>query len=738
MIKSFLSTLFIAGLATNSLMAQTCGTDDVFNKLKHDNRAIEELDQQLEQSIKEGMKVIDFKKFAKTTADTTTYDIPIVIHVIHDYGAENLSDNAIIAAVKNWIDVYQARNADTADVITPFKKYVGNPRMRLHLATKDPNGNPTKGITRHQSYLTINGGDEAKLDGWPNNQYVNFWFINTFSGAHTGAAAYAYYPASGAQMPYYDGVIGLASYINTDKALPHELGHVLNLQHTWGNTNNPDVACGDDQVDDTPPTKGHLTVGCVPSALYDGTCAGNYFVNYTVNNVTTTVDYPDTTNAQNIMDYTYCQKMFTIRQCDRMRLALTSTVAGRNNLITAANLAATGALAPTPDLPPVADFFVGKATYSNGFPATTERCYFLPQGCPLDFTFTNSSWNDTVTGVQWTFSNGATNPTSTSAATLHNRFSQAGWVTIGLTATGNNSGSNTFTNTQAVYIADSVMESGNYRQDFSNPGMNSKWPLFNYYNNNFKWEIYNGTNAGLGDNSSLRYHSYDTRTSPANKTGTADGDFDDAFTPGFNLTNYPGNVNLNFYTAGAASASSSPDTMEVYVSSDLCRTWTLLSTLAGSNLSNNGIVSGDFVPTSASQWKAQTIAIPAANRAAKTFFKFRYHPGDKGNNLYMDNFAVSQFTTEVNEVTRTPGAIKLYPNPTTKGCKIAFTTGNDGNVSYVIKDITGKTVYAQQAVYGANTLVEQDIPASTFQARGFYLVTVTIADKTITQKLIVE
>ncbi|MBK6331008.1 MAG: hypothetical protein IPF62_11000 [Bacteroidetes bacterium] len=39
-------------------------------------------------------------------------------------------------------------------------------------------------------------------------------------------------------------------------------------------------------------------------------------------------------NVQNIMDYSYCDRMFTIGQGDRMITALTSTTAQRNSLIT--------------------------------------------------------------------------------------------------------------------------------------------------------------------------------------------------------------------------------------------------------------------------------------------------------------------------------------------------------------------------------------------------------------------
>ena len=429
--------------------AQTspCGTDELYNQLKRQHPEVGQYEAQLEKAIAEGMKKLNWRNLAKTTVDTTYIDIPVVIHVVHDYGNEYLADNDIFAAVNNWSKVFQKLNADTADVITPFKPYIGNAYIRLHLATKDPNGNPTKGITHRQSYLTMNAGDEAKMDQWPPDQYLNIWFINTFSGSHTGAAAYAYYPSSAQFMPYVDGIISLSTYMNFDKAIPHEIGHVFNLQHTWGNTNQPGVACGDDQVDDTPPTEGHMP-GCNTAALYDTYCATGYVRNG--------IDYPDTTNTQNIMDYAYCQKMFTIGQVDRMRLALNSNVAGRNNLWSASNLAATGALAPMPDLAPNADFSVERAQMPTGLYIGTEKAVFLCMNNDARFIFRNRSWNDTVTNVSWSFSNSPANATSTNAVIVVNTFSQPGWLTVSLTATVNNSRANTVSK-QAVHVADTAV-----------------------------------------------------------------------------------------------------------------------------------------------------------------------------------------------------------------------------------------------------------------------------------------
>jgi len=720
--KKFLGILALAAFALKAEAQISCGTDYVYKQLKAAHPEINEFELQLGTAIKEALAHKDLSPFAKTTA--TVYDIPIVVHVVHDYGDEYLTDDAIFQAVDYWDKTYNKENSDTSDVIDPFKKYIGNANIRIHLATKDPSGNPTKGIVRSHSYLTFNGGDNAKLEGWPNTQYINIWFVNKFSGDHTGAAAYAYYPSSAAVIPYYDGVICIYSYLNYQKTVPHELGHVLNLAHLWGSTNDPGVACGDDDVDDTPPTMGHTA--CGPAQLYDQTCSAGYTKGG--------IDYPDTNNSQNIMDYSYCMKMFTIGQTDRMRAALTSSVGGRNNLYSAANLAATGALASRPDLPPVADLSVEKARYSWGGYAS-EKTYFLCQNHTGNlFQLTNRSWNDTVTAVEWTFSNGAATPTSTSMGTVANSFTDPGWVTVTMKVTGNGTGTTTQTFTP-IYVADMNTETPGYNNYFSSTTDMAKWPTFNYYGNQFKWEYYTG--AGYSG-SCVRYRSYDDRSSTDKKTGSPVGDYDDMYTPGFDLTSHAtGSLNLNFFTAGAYTSGAS-DSMQIFASSNCGDTWNLFTTLKGSDLANNGSVSGEFIPTSIAQWKGQTINIPTSYRTSRTYFRFRYWPSDKGNNLYFDQFSITPYTTDIKEAILNPTEVKLFPNPSTGDVKLCFTTGNDPKVSYSIKDISGRVIYTHEGTYGANTFVQENIARSTFASAGMYLVTLTLSEQTVTQKLVIQ
>lgn len=723
--------------ALPSKAQMTCGTDDVHNKLREEHPDIKEWEVKLGAAIQEALEKEKSTglSFGKTTA--TIYDVPVVVHIVHDYGAEYISDDAIFEAVAYWDVVFNKQNSDTVDVLPNFKKYIGNPEIRLRLATKDPSGNPTKGITRRQSYMTTRGSDPAKVDYWPNNKYINVWFVNKFDADHSGAAAYAYYPSTGASIPFYDGIIGVYNYINFDKAIPHEFGHSLNLPHTWGNTNNPGVACGDDGVADTPPTYGHTS--CTPTDLYDTRCATGYTDAFGVFQPNSPLA-ADTANTQNIMDYSYCQKMFTKGQSDRMRAALTSSVAGRNNLFSPSNLTATGAILPRPDLKPIADFSVEKGVLSWGGP-TAERAVFLCQNSTTRFSFNNRSWNDTITAVNWTFSNSAASASSTMlSGPVNNSFKDAGWVNVTLEATGNNSGSTTISK-QAVYVASRDAYGSGYANYFTAPHDFPDWPMFNHFNNNFKWEFSanNGFPSGSG---CIRYRSYDDRAAPERYTQTQDGDFDDLYTPAFDITAInpiSGFKNLNFYTAGSYTPSSTfSDSLQIFASTNCGDTWVRITCLNASSLLNNGAKSTEFAPNNISEWQAQTINIPAALQTERTFFRFRYWPSFGGNNLYFDNFSVSPFTTEIKTIAENKNEIKLMPNPSSGVTKLCFTSGSNGEATILIRDVTGKLINQQKNVYAPNTFIQQEIDRTLFPASGVYLITLTQSESTNTQKLIIE
>ena len=190
--------------------------------------------------------------------------IPVVFHIIHLDGPENISDDQIYDQMEILNRDYNRLNADTIEVVNGFDTIVANVKLEFRLATKDFLGNCTNGIERIRSIETLVGDNGSKLNQWPRERYLNVWTVATMEN---GVAGYSQYPSSviDGQSALADGIIIRHNYIGStgtgsdfaSRALTHEVGHYLDLAHPWGSTNEPEVECGDDGVSDTPVTEGH-------------------------------------------------------------------------------------------------------------------------------------------------------------------------------------------------------------------------------------------------------------------------------------------------------------------------------------------------------------------------------------------------------------------------------------------------------------------------------------------------
>ncbi|MCB0790063.1 MAG: hypothetical protein KDB75_12210, partial [Flavobacteriales bacterium] len=87
------------------------------------------------------------------------YIVPIVFHIIHNNGPENIGDEQILDAVRILNDDFNRSNPDWDNVRPEFLDRVADVGIEFRLAGKDPQGNCTNGITRTVSALT-NAGDE--------------------------------------------------------------------------------------------------------------------------------------------------------------------------------------------------------------------------------------------------------------------------------------------------------------------------------------------------------------------------------------------------------------------------------------------------------------------------------------------------------------------------------------------------------------------------------------------------
>ena len=258
--------------------------------------------------------------------DNELYVIPVVFHVIHDNGPENISAEQIHDAMDILNRDFRKLNSDTAQIVAGFVDVAADIDVEFRLAKRDPQGNCHSGINRIEDELTYVGDNAMKqLINWPRESYMNV-YVAAEAG---GAAGYTNYPSNwGAGT---DGIVLKHEYVGSigtgnpyrSRTLTHECGHWLNLPHTWGSSNNPnepDNCDVDDGVEDTPLCLGSPVGFC---DLERTTCGS--------------LD-----NVQNYMEYSYCSRMYTQGQRARMRAALNSSTADRNQLWTPQNLEDTG------------------------------------------------------------------------------------------------------------------------------------------------------------------------------------------------------------------------------------------------------------------------------------------------------------------------------------------------------------------------------------------------------------
>jgi len=246
----------------------------------------------------------------------TVWTIPVVVHIIYNDSAQNIPDSVIFNQIATMNKDYRKLNSDLNKVIHQFGSFPTDTGIQFILATTDPNGNPTNGITRTSTPIAQFPGlddddfqDACKytelggIDGWNSSNYMNIWvcyMIGDVLGYTTTSP------------PDEDGVLIVSPYFGTNPAwdqapynlgrtLTHEMGHWFSLIHPWGTGADNQNCQADDSVADTPKENG-------PSY-------------YCLLNKTTCNDL---NMVQNYMDYSDddCMQIFTPDQTARMRREL--------------------------------------------------------------------------------------------------------------------------------------------------------------------------------------------------------------------------------------------------------------------------------------------------------------------------------------------------------------------------------------------------------------------------------
>jgi hypothetical protein len=637
----------------------------------------------------------------RTAAATSVsnYTVPIVFHILHTGGGENISDAQVMDAVSILTRDYNKRNADTTDVVSQFQNIIGNPKFEFQLATKDPNGNCTNGIIRHwdtNTDWTENFNDYVYT--WPPTKYLNVYVVKTMM---SGFAGYTYNPGAGVPTNA-DAVVILSSYVGsigsgsnlTSRALTHEVGHWFNLSHTWGGTNQPGVACGDDGVSDTPITKGYTACNLNNASI----CNPNIVE-----------------NMQNYMDYAYCQRMYTLGQTTRMINSINSSINGRNNLSTTANLAITGVTSPgTGCIPglqiaslPTLTMCAGKSlnlvTYTfNAIPASyawtstgTDAIFASPAGSVTAVTYT-SPGTKTITCV---------------AANANGSVSQS----------------------LVVLVKDATPQlTGNNAESFENGIIPANWQQVDPTSPTEQGEIStDGASQGA-------YSAYIAGESfNANAIAILES-------PSYDFKHNPGAV-FTFNYAYAKQSTTNKDVFKVQASKDCEGTWTDIYAPSNTNLCQNSgsVTSTLFYPT-ADQWKTYDITTLSSFAAFKSepnviirfFFEEDVAGTGSGNRFYLDEI---NFTAPVgiNELTKQLD-FNVYPNPTSAAFNLSFTLSDAAKIKYEVVSVTGSVLISEPEKVITQGVHEFKVNENGKLRAGIYFINLEFNGVKMSKKIIVE
>ncbi len=307
-------------ILTNAEQLPKCISDIMQSELYKKNPALISKQKEIDDLLYN--RAISRERGTANNTFASIINIPVVVHVVHNNGPENIPDAQIIQGIQDLNDAFSNSGAyfNINGVATG---------IQFCLAQQDFFGYPANGITRTQSPLTnMNAETDDQLlktiDRWDPQKFLNIWLVNEITSMSMGnVAGYAYFPSSHGGLE--DGIVNEARWFGSShdnsKVHIHEAGHYLGLYHTFndGCINNDCFANGD-RVCDTPPDNSTLPVFCNSTA---NTCSSDED-DHSLNNPFRPVslgglgDQPDM--FQNYMDYGLqaCQSSFTEGQKNRM------------------------------------------------------------------------------------------------------------------------------------------------------------------------------------------------------------------------------------------------------------------------------------------------------------------------------------------------------------------------------------------------------------------------------------
>jgi len=646
--------------------------------------------------------------------------IPVVVHVIWNTAAQNISDNQILSQIQVLNEDYGRTNPDAVNTPSYWTSIAANCDIQYCLATVDPNGNVTNGIERRQisTNVSFSTNDNCKhfntngLDAWPVTQYLNLWVCNLGGGLlgygefPTGTASNTFglvmgYFCFGSSYTSYGTFSGLMASYDRGRTSTHEIGHCFNLYHIWGDDG---TACtGSDLCADTP-NQADEHYGCPTGSQVS--CSNG----------------PNGDMYQNYMDYTddICMNIFTLNQKTRMLAVLNQAPYNALQNSTACSS-------------PSAGIDAGISAIIS--PATTLcGTGFTPQVTIKNFgtnNLTSATINyridaQTIQTYSWT-GNLATNATAN--VTLSAMTATVGTHTFTAYTSNPNSGVDANAGNDQTQRTFTVTSSGQnlpYAEGFESTTFPPTGCTINNPDGATTW----------------------ARTTVAAKTGVAsmfmdnnnyaaNGEIDEMQLPAFNLSSVLNpvmtfQVAYQMYTDPATSPNFS-DTLRVWLSTDCGTTWIEVYGKWSTNLATTtpSFSTTQFIPTQ-NQWRLETINLAPYQSYSNVMIKF-HHTTDYENQMYVDDINIQNMTDVQSELLHSE--VNLFPNPSSGKVNVYVNMFSRDNLTIKVMNAVGQevSVMTEKASIGGN--YELDLSA---EPNGVYFIEVQTGTEVVTRRIVIS
>ncbi len=654
------------------------------------------------------------------TVQGGTITIPVVVHVIWNTAAQNISDNQIFSQIQVMNEDFGRTNPDASNTPAYWTSIAANTDIQYCLATVDPSGNPTNGIERRNitTNTSFNTNDNVKnfatngLNAWPVTQYLNLWVCNLGGGLlgygefPTGSASNTFgmvmgYTCFGSNYTSYGSGFNLITSYNRGRTSTHEIGHCFNLFHIWGDDG---TSCsGSDACADTP-NQADEHYGC-PSGSQVSCTNG-----------------PNGDMYQNYMDYSddICMNLFTTGQKTRMLAVLNQAPynalqtsqacaspsagidAGISAIISPATSLCSGTFTPQVTIRNYGTSNLTSATINYRIDAQTIQTYSWTGNLATSGTQNVTLSSMTTTGGTHTFTAYTSNPNSGVDANAGNDQSQRTF-TVNSTA------------------ANLPYAEGFESTTFPQGGMT----LFNA-DGLTTWA--RTTAADFTGAASAYMDNFDYN---------ADGEIDEMILPNLNLSSVLNpvmtfQIAYRMYTDPAAAQNFS-DTLRVWISTDCGVTWTSLYAKWSTNLTTATptFSTVEFVPTAA-QWRLENISLSPYQSATNAIIKFR-HATQYENNLFIDDINIQNMTDVQSELLHTE--VNLFPNPSSGKVTVNVNMFSREDLTIKVMNAVGQVVstVTENGSIGGN--YELDLTA---EPNGVYFIEVQTGDATVTRRIVIS